>query len=209
MQLNWQNILVTDRLFFPLMLCLAVMLVCIAAFRFGEQLPIGSVSGAATDYVTVTINGEQLNRFKAGPKLEKEILSTPEGTILDLKVIAPDFPQSANAGPHFRLAPDLEVAFAERRIRITLRARATSQVDPTALEINYMSSSNTNSGWQNFSLSEEFADYSFEYTPPKSAHNSSVDFLGIRPGVDTVSGDLTAGIQIESLTFHNLGAATE
>ena len=167
---------------------------------FGDELPKGSISGANTDYTVITVEGEQLNRLIKQDEIETTLTTTETGTTLIVRPVDALFPNAADAGPHFRLAPDIEVAFSAQSLLITLRARATPQNGAPGVEMNYLAGPEGQSGWQRFELGPDFQDYSFVYKTPEASQDRGVDFLGIRPVVEGQA----SGIEIESLSFQNL-----
>lgn len=189
-----------DRVFFPLVLLVSILLVWLSMQTFGDELPKGSISGANTDYTRITVEGPQLNRLIKQEEIETTLTTTPTGTVLTVRPVDAFFPSAADAGPHFRLAPDIEVAFSAQPLLITLRARAAPENGAPSVEMNYLAGPEGQSGWQRFELGPEFQDYSFTYKTPVASQDRGVDFLGIRPVVDGEA----SGIEIESLSFQNL-----
>lgn len=188
-----------DKIFFPLMLAVMAGMVWIASWRPADACPTGSVSAANTDYVTVRISGTQLNRFVPKDGLEISPCKADMNYILGLRATKSVFPPSPDAGPHFRLAPDIEVAFAGHIVRITVRARAAPENGATGFEVNYFTGPEGASGWRSFPLSATFEDHTLEYSVPPASQAQGVDFLGIRPLVT----DGADGLEIESVTFVN------
>ena len=158
------------------------------------------VSGANTDYATITVAGTQLNRFIPKQSLTMAACNADETYVLALRAIDDSFPPSPDIGPHFRIAPDIEVAFSNNKIRVIVRARSSPVDGAAAFEANYFTGLEGGSGWQSFTLSDTYQDHAFDYTVPQAGEAQGVDFLGIRPIVDTAQ----TGIEIESVTFLNL-----
>lgn len=194
----------TDRIFFPLIACIAIALVLLAMQRSESPLPTGSVSGAKTNYLDVRIDGVQLNRF-IPDQMDMSLIPIGDNYILDLSAASGDFPSAVNAGPHFRLAPDLEVAFSGQKLQITVRARASAETGAEAFEVNYLSGPEGSSGWQTFPLTPDFTDYHFQFRAPLASQERGVDFLGIRPLVE--DGSKPVDMQVESVTFLNISTA--
>lgn len=189
-----------DKIFFPFMAAIIIGMVWLASQRSPDACPTGSVSAANTDYVTIKISGPQLNRFLSGQTLSKAQCRADSDYLLTLTALALDFPSSPDAGPHFRLAPDIEVAFSNRKVRISMRARATAQNGASGFQANYHTGPEGASGWVSFPLTKVFEDYTFDYQVPPADQDQGVDFLGIRP-ISVTVGD---AFEIESLTFLNL-----
>ena len=190
----------TDTVFFPLAALLAIVMVSLAIRQPSGALPTGSVSGADTDYRFVRVSGLDLNRFIAGEYSDYAIVPTDAGPALRISPKADFFPDNADGGPHFRLAPDLETVFSGKDLRINIRARASETNGAAYFEANYFAGPEGQSGWQKFALQTDFKNYSFEFTAPLAEQDQGVDFLGIRP----VIGDKGATMEVESLTFINL-----
>ena len=190
----------TDTVFFPLAGLLAIVMVSLAMRQPSNPLPTGSISGADTDYRIVRVSGLDLNRFVAGEYSDYAIVPTDSGPALRISPATDFFPDNPDKGPHFRLAPDLETVFSGRDLRINVRARATETNGAAHFEVNYFAGPEGQSGWQKFALQPDFKNYSFEFTAPLANQDLGVDFLGIRPVIDSEG----AGLEVESLTFINL-----
>lgn len=203
----------TDKFFFPLAALVIGLMIWAATLRTNAGCPTGSVGGADTNYTKIIISGEQLNRFITNGQLEKQPCTPGEAYQLSLKATDIPLASAPDAGPHFRLATDIERTASERRIRITVRARAmmqdeaqdgaqnTTQNGAKSLEIIYFTGVRGGSGWQDFPLTDTFEDYSFEYIPPQAGTEPGVDFLGIRPG--PAAGE--NGLEIERVELVNIG----
>lgn len=186
-----------DRIFFPLMLMIVIGMVWAATWRDETACPTGSVSAANTDYYTIEVSGPQLNRFISGETVEQTPCNAHEPYVLGLRTLTSELPDAADKGPHFRIAPDIEVTFSGRRIRVVVRARSGTNTGAAGFEMNYLTGPEGESGWQRYDLTSTFQDYSFRYDVPKAGQDLGVDFLGIRP-IITKQGDT---IEIESVTF--------
>ncbi|MEL6325061.1 MAG: hypothetical protein AAGJ29_07685 [Pseudomonadota bacterium] len=187
-------------MFYPLAAVLAAVMVWLALLEDAGELPSGSVSGADTDYRVIRVYGPDLNRFQPTPALSKQLVQDRAGLILRLQPSGNNFPDAPEAGPHFRLAPDLATAFAGRTVRVNVRARRTGDDGASALEVSYSLGPQARSRWQRFDLSEKFANYQFDYAVPQTDEDFGVDYVGIRPVVAADAGS----IEIESLTLVNL-----
>lgn len=189
-----------DKIFFPLILLGALGMIWVATLRAVDSCPSGSVSAANTNYITITIAGTQLNRFIPGQTLDMTSCKADDNYILGLRARTREFPASPDIGPHFRLAPDIEFAFSDRNIKVTVRARATAQEGANAFEANYFTGPEGTSGWHQFVLTDTFTDYTFDYGVPTASRDQGVDFLGIRP----IFAEGASGFEIESVTFEKL-----
>ena len=186
-----------DKIFFPLILLSILGMIWLATLRQAEICPTGSVSAAHTDYVTIKISGSQLNRFMPGQGLEMAPCQANTDYVLNLRAKTADFPATPDTGPHFRLAPDIEVALSNQNIKVIIRARASTQTGAKAFEANYFTGPEGASGWQKFALTETYQDHVFDYAVPAANKDRGVDFLGIRPMVEAGAN----GFEIESVTL--------
>jgi hypothetical protein len=188
---------VPDRLFFPLMLLFILGMVWAATWRDKEACPTGSVSAANTDYRTIKVSGMQLNRFISGETIDKAPCKASIPYRLGLRARTADFPADADIGPHFRIAPDIEVAFSGKPIRIVVRARTAKTNGAEGFELNYLTGPEGQSGWQYFALTDTFADYTLSYNVPEAGQEQGVDFLGLHPVAEAQFSEM----EIESITF--------
>lgn len=189
-----------DYIFFPMILCLAVLLVGLALRTSGDDLPTGSVSGANTNYRVIRVDGEDLNRFDAGEEAVRFLRRSESDPVLVVRATADEFPGSPDAGPHFRLAADLQTAFSGRQVRVNIRARSAEVDGAKALEIAYMAGPEGRTRWQRFNLNDKFSNYAFNFNVPVAQFEQGFDFVGIRPVINP--GETS--IEIESLTLVNL-----
>lgn len=185
------------------MLLIIIGMVWAAAWRDEDACPTGSISGANTDYRTIKVNGSQLNRLIPGDTIEVGPCQANVPYILSLKALTDQFPSSPQAGPHFRIAPDLDITFAKKRIQVIVRARASANEGAKAFEVNYATGPEGESGWKTFTLSDQFSDYTLDYNVPASRQAQGVDFLGLRPVIEAGQ----TSFEVESLTLLNLGWA--
>lgn len=193
----------TDRVFFPLVALIAVVMVVIAAWRPQETCPTGSISVSSTYYKVIPINGVQLNRFVTNDYLEKAACQADADYILALSAPANTvYPPSPDIGPHFRLAPDIESSFSGNWIKVLIEARGTG--NGAAFELNYYSGPEGGSGWQQFELSSDFRQHVFDYEVSAASQDQGVDFLAIRP----VSGSTEQNLEIKDITFLVLSLMT-
>lgn len=96
-------------------------------------------------------------------------------------------------GAFFTIEPENEEQLSGKRIAIKFLARSMDAETPSA-KIAYSTAEVGNSGWREFGLTNEYAEYSFEYSVPLMKEGKR-DFIGIVP----VSGSvelLAVGIDI-------------
>jgi len=105
-----------------------------------------------------------------------------EGAYVTLKSNIARNNAPASAGVFASLGPDYETAFANQRLRMTIRARQ-GKVDPlSGFDMGYFTADVGDSGWIRKSLTPEWENYSFEFSPKTPVNNLDVDYLGIWPG---------------------------
>lgn len=194
-----------DKVFFPLALLLAVVMVLVAVWPGIGRLPSGPVTGDGANYERVTVEGAYLNKVLAGGDAITELVRDKSGTYLlyirsDAETLGPD----PEEGPHFRLASDLEQQFSGMRIRVTVRMRPADTQGAMQAKVNYSTGRSGDSGWQMFDLVPEFSDFSFEYSVPVRSGEQGYDYLGIRPVVPSKE----RAILVERIVFERLGPAS-
>lgn len=190
-----------DRLFFPLAALLALLMVFLALQPGINRLPTGAVAGDGINYDRIVIEGRYLNKVIAGGEARTKLLRTQEGEyVLQIDAEADALAEAPELGPHFRLAPDLEVQFSGRKIRATVRVRPADDQGAMEVQANYSAGRVGESGWKVFSLQPGFADFSFEYDVPAMSGEQGVDYFAIRPVVP----EKRRGLVVERITFERL-----
>ncbi len=190
-----------DRIFFPLAGVLVILMVFVALQPGIGRLPTGAVAGDGISYDRIVIEGRYLNKVIAGGDARTRLLRTPErGYVLQIDAEAGALLEAPELGPHFRLAPDIEVQFSGRKIRATVRARPAPDQGAMRIWANYSAGRAGESGWQTFSLQPEFTDFTFEYQVPVMSGEQGVDYFGIRPVVP----EKRRGILVERITLERL-----
>lgn len=156
-----------DRLFFPLAGLLVLLMVGLAAQPGIGRLPTGSVAGDGLNYDRIVIEGAYLNKVVAGGNARTRLQRTPErGYVLEVSAEEGALLDAPEQGPHFRLAPDIEVQFSRRKIRVTVRARPSDDQGAMQMKVNYSAGRVGESGWRQFDLQPGFTDFSFDYDVP-------------------------------------------
>jgi len=190
-----------DRIFFPLAGVLVLLMVFLGLQPGIGRLPTGAVAGDGVNYDRIVIEGKYLNKVIAGGDARTRLLRTPErGYVLQVDAEAGALADTPELGPHFRLAPDIEVQFSGRRIRVTVRVRPTDDQGAMEAEANYSAGRAGESGWRKFGLQPGFADFTFEYDVPVAAGEQGVDYFAIRPVVP----EKRRGILVERVVLERL-----
>lgn len=191
-----------DRLFFPLAGLLVLLMVGLAAQPGIGRLPTGSVAGDGLNYDRIVIEGAYLNKVVAGGNARTRLQRTPErGYILEVSAEEGALLDAPEQGPHFRLAPDIEVQFSGRKIRVTVRARPSDDQGAMQMKANYSAGRVGESGWKQFDLQPGFTDFSFEYDVPVAEGEQGVDYIAVRPVVP----EKRRGILVESIVLERIG----
>lgn len=190
-----------DRIFFPLALLLAIGMVLSAVWPGVGRLPDGPVTGDGSNYDQIIIKGAFLNKVLAGGDAVTELVRTKDGKyLLYIEAAAGALGQDPEAGPHFRLASDMETQFSGTRVRCTVRMRPADNRGAMQARLNYSTGRSGQSGWKTFDLSLEFDDFSFVYDVPVRNGEAGFDYFAIRPVVPVKSRALL----VESITFERL-----
>lgn len=190
-----------DRIFFPLAGLLVILMVILALQPGVGRLPTGAVAGDGVNYDRIVIEGPYLNKVIAGGEARTKLLRTPErGYMLQIDAEVDALADAPELGPHFRLAPDLEVQFSGQTLRVTVRARPSADQGAMEMQVNYSAGRVGESGWKKFALQPDFADYSFDYEVPVASGEQGVDYIAVRPVVP----EKRRSIQIERITLDRL-----
>lgn len=190
-----------DRIFFSLAGVLVLAMVFLALQPGIGRLPTGPVAGDGLNYNRIVIDGRYLNKVIAGGDARTQLLRTPQrGYELQIDAAADALVAEPELGPHFRLAPDIELQFSGRKIRATIRVRPSDDQGAMEVEANYSAGRTGQSGWQKFQLQPGFTDFSFEYDVPPVVGEQGVDYFGIRPVVP----EKQRGIIVESIILERL-----
>lgn len=191
-----------DRLFFPLAGVLVILMVALALQPGIGRLPSGSVAGDGVNYDRIVIDGAYLNKVIAGGDARTRLQRTPErGYVLEIAADEGALMDAPELGPHFRLAPDIEVQFSGRKIRVTVRARPAADQGAMQMKVNYSAGRVGESGWRQFDLQPGFTDFSFEYDVPVAEAEQGVDYIAVRPVVP----EKRRAILIERIILERIG----
>jgi hypothetical protein len=173
-----------DFLFFPIAAALAGAFVFVALAPYAERLPSGPVSAGGRDALDLTIQDKELNRFVIGDLggISMDLVS-PEGGTHFLRIDRQSTAayEDPRLGPHLVLAEDLEFALESRPIEVVIEARAAGEFPASQFEANYFAKIEGESGWQTFTLTQEFAPYTLTFHTPRRGREEGYDYIGIRP----------------------------
>lgn len=186
-----------DRLFYPLALATALVIISAAIAPGLGALPTGSISGGGTDYSEIIVEGDDLNRIIGGGESKIELLNDGAKRALRIEVRAGTLPDAPELGPHFRLAADIENVFSGKTVEIIMRVKPSSRYGAMRFVANYSTGKNGESGWTEFALKPEYDDYTLIYDVPLRGAEQGVDYLAIRP----VTPEKTRAIEIERITL--------
>jgi len=75
------------------------------------------------------------------------------------------YPLPPSSGVFGTLGPAYEANFGGATITITVRARQSKIAPSAKMELGYFTTGVGDSGWKPFELSNEYVDYSFEFSP--------------------------------------------
>lgn len=168
-----------DKFFFPLAALLAVLMVLLAIQPGIGRLPTGSVTGDGLNYDRIVIEGPYLNKAISGGDARIQLVR--ENRKYSLYIEAAGAADAPELSPHFRLAPDIELRLAGRRVRITAAVRPAETRGAQQAEISYSSGRAGDSGWQTMDLEPGLTELSFEYDVPPLQGAQGVDYVAIRP----------------------------
>lgn len=167
-----------DRFFYPLaIIIVAAMILGALSFQTTRQLEPSEIVGAGWE-----MSGPTLANLTVSPGSEMDTASLPDGYVT-LSQFTPDGVGPPSIGVFATLGQAYEEAFAGRRLRITIRARA-SDIDPlTEFDAGYYPLETRPSPWETFTLSSEWQDYTFFFTPePQQGGEETIDLIAIFPG---------------------------
>ncbi|MGJ8562894.1 MAG: hypothetical protein ACSHXY_05015 [Alphaproteobacteria bacterium] len=144
------------------------------------------------------IKGPSLNTLYAAEGVSFSIAGDPSNpsayAVMSAHVSRANAPPSA--GVFATLGPADEKRFAGQKLNITVRARTGRATPLASFDVGYFTAGAGDSGWKTFSLTDEFEDYSFTFTPGLPKGDPGNDYIGIWPDVEGKS--LT--VDVKSIT---------
>ncbi|WP_409432789.1 hypothetical protein ACJ3XI_11365 [Litorimonas sp. RW-G-Af-16] len=169
-----------DLYFYPLA-ALAISLIIGLALSFGNYDRPSDAELLREGY---TMEGEDLTKLTTGTGTHSEFIAavgdTPAFARLWSDIARDNIPPYA--GVFAPLNSDMERAFAGRRLRMTVTARQSRNDPLTEFDMAYFTAGPGDSGWQRRQLTSDWAEYSFEFTPPLPTAEPDIDYFGIWPG---------------------------
>ncbi|ABI75555.1 hypothetical protein HNE_0033 [Hyphomonas neptunium ATCC 15444] len=189
-----------DKLFFPLAALLTVLMVFLAIQPGIGRLPTGAVAGDGLNYNRIVIEGPYLNKVISGGDARAQLIREDGTYYLYIEAAFEALVPAPELGPHFRLAPDIEVQFAAQTVRVTASVRPADSRGAEQVEMNYSTGRAGDSGWQVRDLQPGFSEVSFEYDVPALESDQGVDYLGIRPVVP----DKSRALIVERIVLERL-----
>jgi len=104
-----------------------------------------------------------------------------------------------SSGVFGTLGPAYEANFGGATITITVRARQSKIAPSAKMELGYFTTGVGDSGWKPFELSNEYVDYSFEFSPNPPLEEG-IDYVGIWPDPDGKGGSIDVqSVRVERL----------
>ena len=195
-----------DKWFFPAAGGFAALIVIVSLLPGLGNLPSGPVTGNGKNYDRITVAGDYLNKIVAGGDAITELVRGEDGQrLLYIEAEAGALRLEADAGPHFKLASDMELQYAGQRIRCTVRVRPADDRGALQVALEYSVGREGDSGWQLLDLQPGFSDVSFIYDVPELRGEQGFDYFGIRPVVPQKA----RAILVERVTFERLGPVPE
>lgn len=169
-----------DRYFYPLAIAFIAAIIWYALSKADHDV---LTTAGILEYGFI-VEDEDLITLTASPgtsyKYTGAIASQASYVTVLANIARKDAP--ASAGVFASLGPEYETAFANQRLIITIRARQGRKKPLTQFDMGYFTADVGDSGWIRKSLTPDWKNYSFEFSPKTPVNNLDVDYLGIWPG---------------------------
>ncbi|MBL4854476.1 MAG: hypothetical protein JKY25_09595 [Robiginitomaculum sp.] len=170
-----------DRLFYPLFMLALAGIIAFALWP-GLNNPEGRPRDIMTD--GYLLSGSRLQSLTAAPGTFVSYIDGQDEKPL-LAVLSSNNTRALagpSAGVFGVLAPNYEKAFGGRKLEVTFTARS-GRVDPLdGFSAGYFTIGAGDSPWHKFTLTKEFADYTFIFKPKPPQGKPGNDYVGIWPG---------------------------
>jgi len=169
-----------DIIFYPLAAILF-------AFIIGGALSFGDYEYLSPDQIRTegfTAQGKALADLTASPGTNYEYMAETPNSPAFVRLVTTLARDNALPSPGIfaALNSSYEQAFAEQRLRLTITARANRNNGLQHFDMGYFTAGSGDSGWQRRSLTSDWADYTFEFTPGALNEQSELDYFSIWPG---------------------------
>lgn len=151
----------------------------------------------------VSVAGLDLNRFRQTRRDTVTLIRKNEN-VSYLRLTSrrnSDLPTVAKDVAYLPLSTDLQMAFAEKNLKVTMSARSAPENGSPAMRLQYSAGSEGNSDWRSFLLTPEWEDYTFYFTPPASRGDLGLDFFAVWADPD----GLGRGVEVRKVTFDTRG----
>ena len=172
-----------DRFFYPLALAFIAGIIWFALSR-AQVSEILSENVCKSGY---TVEGEDLALLTAGPGTNYDYFAAQFDNPAYASLyshIARDKANPPSAGVFASIGSQYAQIFHGKTIRMTIRAKAGKRNPLNAFDSGYFSTTAGATKWQTFELSNNFQDFSFDFSPRKVEVIEDIDYFGIWPGVD-------------------------
>jgi len=170
-----------DRFFYPLAAIIALLMV-IFAMSFADNPILTDDEIWKNGYV---MSGEDLVRLAAQPGTQSEYIAAAGGqpayARLTSTVARASLPTD-KPGVFAPLGLDYERAFATRRLKMTITARASAISGLDTFDMGYFSAGSGDSKWNRKSLTADWKDYTMEFRPGALTENIGLDHFSMWPG---------------------------
>ena len=185
-----------DLFFFPVAALVIAVIVGIA-INFGEPEPQRSSTDILRD--GFELSGANMRGLIASPgtgvKFTDDGFGGIEYATLTAQISLENSPPSI--GVMTTIGEDVQNAFAEKDINVTVRARQNAARASKTFKIGYYALDGGASGWRDFTVTPEFQNYTFEWRPGSTeakgaVDHPEVDYIGIwpAPGGDNEAIDI-------------------
>ena len=170
-----------DRVFYPLAILIVAAMIWLALSFQVDNAPANA---------DIYLRSEaELEELFPSPGTTSVIENSGQGMVAKLSAHMSREIAPPSAGVFGTLGPVHEENFGGANIRITARARKAPQAPSSQFELGYFTSGVGDSEWQRFDLTNEFADYSFEFSPNPPLERGN-DYVGIWPDPSGKGGSI-------------------
>lgn len=169
--------MLADRYFYPLAL-IVIGAIIATALSLGSKAELNEADIRARGW---SISGLALQDLSVSTGSELEFVNR-EGGYVTLSQFRSFDMEPPSIGVFATVGPAYEAAFAGESLTITLRARASGDRPLKRMHSAYYPLEANPSPWQEFELTDQWADYSYSFTPPQTATDPHVDLMAVFPG---------------------------